>query len=134
MPLSRPGLPPVFHEGEQRPPMSINARRPTGELPTEVKGQVLPAGTTVAPSANPSVATRPANPVDLQGTQVFPSSEAPAPQVKQPSAAPTPQSPPDHQDGHGNKHWRKKQHRLERERLAATSATGQNAGGDPLLK
>jgi hypothetical protein len=134
MPLLRPGLPPVYHDGEQRPPMSINTRRPTGELPTEVKGQVLPPGTTVSTAANPGVSTRSANPVDLQAPHVFPSSEAPPPQIKQPTASPTPQSPPDHQDGHGNKHWRKKQHRLEQERLAAASATGQNAGGDPLLK
>lgn len=127
MPLIRPGLPPVYHEGEKRPPMAINARRGTGELPTEVKGQVLPAGTTVAPVG--SVATQ-----DVAGKQVFPSSEAPAPQVKQPTAQPTPQSPPDHQDATGDKQWRRKQARLERERLAAEAAAGQNAGGDTLLK
>ena len=126
MPLSRPGLPPVYHEGEKRPPMAINARRPTGDLPTEVKGQVLPPGTTLAPTG--SVATQ-----DVMGKQLFPSSEAPAPQVKQPTAEPTPQSPPDHQDSTGDKAWRQAQRRAERKRLAAAEAEGQNAGGDTLL-
>lgn len=127
MPLSRPGLPPVYHDGEKRPPMPINVRRPTGDLPTEVKGQVLAPGTSVAPTG--SVAT-----TEVGGKQVFPSSEALAPQVNQPTVEPTPQSPPDHQDNTGDKAWRRKQARLERERLAAQAPAGQNAGGDTLLK
>ncbi len=133
MPLQRPGLPPVYHEGEKRPPMSINTRRATGDLPTEVTGQVLPPGTSVAPLPKTGPTANVGGPELTQGKQLFPGSTSPPPLEKQPNPNPTPQSPPEG-DSSGDKHWRKKQARLERERLAAAAAQGQNAGGDDLTK
>lgn len=147
MPLLRPGLPPVYHEGE-KVPTSVNApRRPRGDLPPRTPGTqaqfmpgtdhpiegkppVLDAGgpDLTSPDATASTATGPTT-TNESGVnkRIFPGSEPPAEPAPLPNADPTLQSPPDG-DSHGNKAYRRKQARLEREKLAAQGGAGQNAG------
>lgn len=71
--------------------------------------------------------------IPSQSTELLPKSTSPAPSEPVPNPNPTPQSEADG-NNHGDKVWRKKQARLERERLAAQANEGQNAGEADILK